>query len=159
MQGAVYIATGLILFGVLGENEDAYWEVLILWAITQLILILVGFVYNLITPYDLHDEIAKDNVAVGVGFAGALIAMANLIRFGAAQHADNWFQVAENLAFETGIGLLLLPVARLVTDKILLPKRRLTDEIVNQERPNIGAATIEAFAYVGGSVLICWNFA
>jgi hypothetical protein len=45
---------------------------------------------------------------------------------------------------------------RLVTDKILLPGERLTDEIVNQEKPNVGAALVEAFAYIGGSVLITW---
>ena len=52
----------------------------------------------------------------------------------------------------------MLPLARLLTDKILLPKRKLTDEIINQENPNIGAAIIEAFSYIGGSMLICMSF-
>ena len=43
-----------------------------------------------------------------------------------------------------------------MTDKILLPGQKLTDEIVNQEDPNVGAAIVEAFAYVGGSMLIVW---
>jgi len=122
------------------------------------LLVLAGFVYNLITPYDVHEEIEKDNVAVGVGFAGALIAMANLVGYGASIEADSWIETLENLGLETGFGLLLLPLARVATDKILLPKRRLTDELVNQEKPNLGAAFIEAFAYIGGSVLIVWNF-
>jgi len=50
----------------------------------------------------------------------------------------------------------MLPVARVLTDKILLPGQKLTDELVNQEKPNIGAGIIEAFAYIGGSVLITW---
>jgi hypothetical protein len=45
---------------------------------------------------------------------------------------------------------------RFITDKILLPGQNLTDEIINQEKPNIGAALVEAFAYIGGSVLITW---
>jgi hypothetical protein len=45
---------------------------------------------------------------------------------------------------------------RLITDKILLPGEKLTDEIINQEHPNVGAALVEAFAYIGGSVLITW---
>ncbi|MEM7109994.1 MAG: DUF350 domain-containing protein, partial [Bacteroidota bacterium] len=36
------------------------------------------------------------------------------------------------------------------------PGQNLTDEIVNQEDPNCGAALVEAFAYIGGSVLITW---
>ena len=53
-----------------------------------------------------------------------------------------------------GIGLLFLPLVRWLTDKILLPGRNLTDELINQEKPNTGAGLIEAFAYIGGSVLI-----
>jgi hypothetical protein len=46
---------------------------------------------------------------------------------------------------------------RVFADKILLPGRNLTDEIVNQDKPNIGAGLIEAFAYVGSAVLIVWS--
>ena len=35
--------------------------------------------------------------------------------------------------------------------------RSLTDEIVNQEHPNVGAAFIEAFSYIGASFLIVWS--
>jgi len=72
--------------------------------------------------------------------------------------SNTWIEVGEILILETGIGLLILPVVRFVTDKILLPGQNLTDEIVNQEKPNIGAAIIEAFAYIGGSALIIWSF-
>lgn len=159
IEGAMNIANGLIIHGVLAENQDNYGAIILLWALAQVSLILVGKIYNLITPYDIHHHIEQKNVAVGVGFSGAIIAMGNLVRFGVQMDADNWFLVGENLVLETGIGLVLLPLARLLTDKILLSKRDLTDEIVNQEKPNIGAAVIEAFAYVGGSVLICLSFA
>jgi len=136
IEGATCIANGLIIHGVLTENQDSFLGVLALWAVSQVLLVLVGIVYNAITPYDIHEHIEKDNVAVGVGYAGAIIAIANLIRFGAQMDADSWLIVGENLLLETGIGLLMLPLARLLTDKILLPKRKLTDEIINQEKPN-----------------------
>ncbi|MBL4708254.1 MAG: DUF350 domain-containing protein [Flavobacteriales bacterium] len=158
IEGAICIANGLIIHGVLTENQDSFIGILAMWAIAQGALMLVGVIYNAITPYDIHEHIEKDNVAVGVGFAGALIAIANLIRFGAQIEADSWIMVGENLLLETGIGLLMLPLARLLADKILLPKRNLTDEIVNQEKPNVGAAVIEAFSYIGGSMLICMSF-
>jgi hypothetical protein len=47
-------------------------------------------------------------------------------------------------------------LARLFCDKILLPGQNLTDELINQEKPNVGAALVEAFAYAGGSMLIVW---
>ena len=55
------------------------------------------------------------------------------------------------------MGLILLPIIRFLSDKILIPGRSLTDEIVNQENPNVGAAFIEAFSYIGASFLIVWS--
>ncbi len=158
IEAAICIGNGLIIHGVLVENPDGFLEILILWLVAQLVLLLVEFVYNKMTSYNIHDEIQKNNVAAGIGYAGAIVALANLVRHGAEMHAENWIGVAENLGIETGLGLLLLPAARFMTDKILLPGRNLTDEIVNQETPNIGAAIIEAFGYIGGSVLICLSF-
>lgn len=159
IEGANSIATGLIIYGVMADNQDHFFDIILLWLLAQVALMLVGFVYNLITPYDIHEHIEKDNVAVGVGYAGAVIAIANLIRFGVGIESTSWIETVEYLGLETGIGLLMLPAVRFLTDKVLLPKRSLTDEIVNQEKPNIGAAIMEAFSYIGGSILICASFA
>ncbi|MDE0771729.1 MAG: DUF350 domain-containing protein [Salibacteraceae bacterium] len=158
IEAAICIANGLIIHGVLVENPDGFVEVLVLWIAAQIVMLLVDLVYNKMTSYDIHEEIKKNNVAAGIGYAGAIIALANLVRHGVEMHAESWIGVAQNLGVETGLGLLLLPAARFMTDKILLPGRSLTDEIVNQETPNIGAAVIEAFGYIGGSVLICLSF-
>lgn len=157
LEGASSIATGLIIMGsVYGEGG---WidTVLIYWVIGQALLILTAFVYNWITPFNVHEHIEKDNVAVGVAMAGAIIAIGNLVRHGLMHDFESWWITAEYVAIDTGIGLVFLPIARLIADKILLPGRNLTDELINQEKPNIGAGVIEAFAYIGGSVLICWS--
>ena len=162
IEGAVSIASGLIIFGaVSGESEVGVWShgiltAVVFWAVGQLAIVIAAAVYQLITPYDVHEHIEKDNVAVGVGFAGALIAIANLIRHGLTGDFDGWIPTFTEAGFELVLGIILLPVMRFLTDKILLPGQRLTDEIINQEHPNVGAAIIEAFAYIGGSVLITW---
>lgn len=160
VEGAVSVASGLIIFGaVSGESGDLYFGILtavVFWAFGQIALILTTRIYNWITPYSLHEHIEKDNVAVGIGFAGAIIAIANLIRFGLVGDFDGWLPTFTEAGFELLVGIVLLPVMRLITDKILLPGERLTDEIINQEKPNVGAALVEAFAYIGGSVLITW---
>ena len=63
----------------------------------------------------------------------------------------------QDFGFELVVGLVLLPVMRTVTDMVLLPGAKLSDEIANQEHPNVGAGFIEAFAYVGASFLIVWS--
>jgi hypothetical protein len=46
---------------------------------------------------------------------------------------------------------------RFLADVVLLPGQKLTDEIANQDKPNVGAGFIEAFSYVGASFLIVWS--
>lgn len=162
IEGAVAVASGLIIFGAIsGESGDMAWAhgiftAVIFWAVGLFCLFITSLVYQKITPYDIHEQIEKDNVAVGVGYAGAIVAIANLIRFALMGDFESWTMSFSEIGFELVIGIILLPVMRFLTDKILLPGERLTDEIVNQEKPNVGAALIEAFAYIGGSVLITW---
>lgn len=156
VEGATAIATGMIILGSLYGEGGGILTALAYWVIGQVLLIITALVYNWITPYDIHLYIERDNVAVGVGFAGALIAIGNLIRFALMHDFVSWIITLENVAIDVGIGLAFLPVARWIADKILLPGQNLTDELINQERPNVGAGIVEAFAYIGGSVLITW---
>ncbi len=160
IEGANAIASGLVLMGaVTGQSHtgmNGYVSAILFWAIGQVAVILIAWMYNLITKYNIHEEIEKDNVAVGIGFSGAILAIANLVRFALAGDFVSWTVTFTDIGFEIALGLLLLPIVRFLTDKILLPGQKLTDEVVNQEKPNIGAGLIEAFAYVGGSVLITW---
>jgi len=156
VEGAMAIATGLVILGSLYGEGGGVLTALAYWGIGQVILIFTAIVYNWITPYNIHEHIEKDNVAVGVGFAGAIVAVGNLVRFALMHDFESWIITLENVAIDAGIGLAFLPVARWIADKILLPGQSLTDELINQEKPNVGAGVMEAFAYIGGSVLITW---
>lgn len=160
IEGAIAVATGLIILGAIhGEGYGDGGPIvtaILYWMLGMVLMFITSLVYNAITPYDVHEHIEKDNVAVGIGFAGAMIAIANLVRFALMHDFEDWLITLEDVGIDVAIGLVFLPIARFLTDKILLPGQNLTDEIVNQERPNCGAALIEAFAYIGGSVLITW---
>jgi uncharacterized membrane protein YjfL (UPF0719 family) len=160
VEGANAIATGLVVMGAI--TGEGYGEggpvinVLIYWVLGQVILFVTSKIYNLITSYDIHDYIEKGNVAVAVGYSGAIIAIGNLINNALAHDFDSWMITFQDIGFNVIVGFAFLPIARFLTDTILLPGQKLTDEIVNQEDPNVGAAIVEAFAYVGGSMLIIW---
>jgi uncharacterized membrane protein YjfL (UPF0719 family) len=160
IDAANAIATGLIVLGAIqGEGAGVGGPIvtaILYWLLGQFILLITSYVYNWMTPYDFHEHIEQDNIAVGVGYAGAVIAIANLIRNALMHDFESWAITLEDVGFNVVVGFVFLPIARLMTDKILLPGQKLTDEIVNQEHPNIGAAIVEAFAYVGGSMLIVW---
>lgn len=155
VEAANHVAVGLILYGAMSGEGD-WATAAVFWILGQAVLVVAGVVYRKILPFDLHAEIEQDNVAVGVAFAGVLIAIGNIARIGSAGDFISW---QENLGTFVGFvafGLLMLPVVRWVTDRVLLPGEKLTDELVRQERPNIGAGLIEAFSYVGASFLLGW---
>lgn len=158
IHGSSAFAAGLVIMGSIYGEGGGVDTVIIYWLIAQLLLVLTAWIYNLILPYNVHEHIEKDNVAAGVGFAGALIAIANLIRNAVMHDFISWPDSFMEIGYTVGLGLLLLPVVRFLTDKILLPGRKLTDEIVNQEKPNLGAGFFEAFGYIVSSVLISWCF-
>ncbi len=150
------VATGLIIYGSVSGEGGNIWTAAAFWGLGQAILIVAGLIYNLITPYDLHDEIEKDNVAAGVSFAGALIAVGIIIGLSAEGDFTSWQQDLAEFILVAVFGLLLLPFIRLLTDKVLLPTVNLTDEIANQDKPNVGAAYIEACSYIASAFIIIW---
>ena len=153
---AIYLATGMIIFGSISGEGGGIITLLVFWAIGQVSFIIIGFVYNLITPYNIHDEIEKNNTAAGICYAGAIIGVANIVRHAIGEDFTNWGESLITFASFFVLGIILLPLIRLFTDKVLLPGAKLTDEIVNQEKPNLGAAFIAAFSYIGSSFLITW---
>ncbi len=156
VEFAVFVATGLNIFGALYGQGGSVFTAIAFWALGQTVLVLVGKYYNLITQYNIHEQIEKDNVAVGIGFAGALIGIGNLLRAASAEHFISWEANLITFGLYMVVGLILLPVARVLTDRILLPGRSLADELVNQAKPNQGAAFLEASSYIGASFLITW---
>ena len=154
---ASYIATGLVIFGAVSGEIGGIVTTVIFWALGQVALVLAGLVYELITPYSIHDEIEKDNVAAGVAFAGALVGIGIIVFHASAGNFISWTVNLQDFAIEVVAGLILLPIVRFISDVILLPGQKLTDEIANQEHPNLAAGFIEATSYVGASFLIVWS--
>ncbi|MBA4367772.1 MAG: DUF350 domain-containing protein [Desulfobacterium sp.] len=152
----VSIASGIIIFGSVSGEGGTIWTATGFWALGQIILILAVFLYTWITPYNVHDEIEKDNVAAGVSLAGAIVAMGIIIGMSAEGNFESWSEALPDFFLVSFMGLLLLPVVRYLTDKVLLPTVTLADEIANQETPNLGAAYIEAFSYIAASLVISW---
>ncbi|MDR4503362.1 MAG: DUF350 domain-containing protein [Candidatus Scalindua sp.] len=153
---AVYLATGMIIFGSISGEGGGILTLLAFWVIGQVSLIIIGFAYNFITPYCIHEHIEKDNVAVGISYAGAIVGVANIVSHSISGDFSSWSESLITYAGYFILGIILLPLIRIYTDKILLPGKKLTDEIVNQEKPNLGAAFIDAFSYIGSSFLITW---
>lgn len=157
VAAAGYIATGLIIYGALSGHGGTILASVVFWAFGQVILAVAGIVYSVFSPYKIHEEIERDNVAAGVAFAGALVGIGNILRVAANVDFTSWTSSVTVLSIYSLIGLVLLPIIRWVTDWILVPGETLSHEIAGQEQPNLGAGFIEAFSYIGASFLIGWS--
>lgn len=156
VSAGISVASGFIIYGAVSGEGGSIWTVLVFWALGQVLLILAGLVYELITPYKIHEEIEKDNVAAGVSFAGALVSIGVIIGLAGEGDFTAWsVDLPVYIGFAV-LGLILLPIIRLLTDKVLLPTVKLSDEISAQEKPNVGAAYIEAFSYIAAAFIINW---
>jgi uncharacterized membrane protein YjfL (UPF0719 family) len=152
VEGGNYVAVGLITAGAM-SGEGGLVPGLVYWLAGLVVLVVAGLLYDKVTSYDLHDQIEKDNVAVGVAFAGVLIGFGNIIRLAGEGDFVSWNESFTQFGYYTVVGLILLPLVRLFADKVLLPGASLSDELV-QDRPNLGAGVLEAVSYLAASMLI-----
>ena len=152
VEGGNYVAVGLITAGAM-SGEGGLLPGLVFWVLGLFALIVAGLLYDKITSYDLHEQIEKDNVAVGVAFAGVLVGFGNIIRLAGDGDFVSWNESLTEFGYYTLVGLILLPLIRIFADKVLLPGASLSDELV-QARPNLGAGFIEAVSYLAASMLI-----
>ena len=152
LEGANYVAVGLITAGAM-SGEGGLASGLVFWIAGLAALIVAGLLYDRITPYDLHDELEKGNVAVAAAFAGVLVGFGNVIRLAGEGDFVSWNQSLTEFGYYTVAGLALLPFVRLFADKVLLPGARLGDELV-REHPNLGAGVIAGVTYLAASMLI-----
>lgn len=162
LEAAISVATGLIIYGAVSGDSthdvmNGFFTTVIFWAIGMLLFVISTVVYNAILNYNLLDEIKKNNFAVGVAYSGVIISIANLVRHGIQGDFISWEVSGYSILYNSIIALAVLPIVRLIADKLLLPGQKLTDELVNQEKPNVGAGLVEAFAYVGCSILLDWT--
>jgi len=152
VEAGNYVAVGLITAGAM-SGEGGLVPGLVYWIAGLAALVVAGLLYDKMTSYDLHDEIEKDNAAVGVAFAGVLIGFGNIIRLAGDGDFVSWNESLTQFGYYTVVGLILLPLVRLFADKVLLPGASLSDELVKTQ-PNLGAGVLEAVSYLAASMLI-----
>lgn len=152
VQCGSYIASGLIIAGSIHGEGGGIFTALAFFGLSQVALIIFTFIYNLITPFDIHDEIEKDNVAAGIALGGALVAIGIVLMKGASGNFVGWMHNLSIFGMDTILIFILLPIIRFFFDKIIIPKSDLNHEIKNDK--NIGAAFLEAVVMISFAVVL-----
>ena len=159
VEAGNHIANGLILNASLGGEGGNLLVGFACWLIGLGVLVLASAVYPRFAKYNVFREIEKrNNPAAGIACAGLLVATGNTVRIAFAPEFQDWVSSFRVYGLNLLFCLALLVVIRWLADLILVPGVKISDEIVNQAVPNLGAGLIEAFAYIAASFLIAWSF-
>jgi uncharacterized membrane protein YjfL (UPF0719 family) len=159
LEAGCHVANGLILSTAIGGNGGTWLVGLVCWGLGLAAIVLVSTIYSRIAAYDVFAEIQKrNNPAAGVAIAGITIAVGNVVRVAYYPEFENWAVSFTLYGLAIPIGLMLLAGIRFLADIILVPGVKISNEIVHQGTPNLGAGLIEAFAYIAGSCLIALSF-
>ena len=149
VEGAAYVASGLIIGGSVSGDGGGPLTTLVFYALGQICLVLFALLYTAIAPYSVHDEIEKDNTAAGLGFAGGLISIGIIVMKGVSGDFTGWKEDLTGLGLDVIIVFVYLIVIRFVFDKFVLQNSNLNTEIADDQ--NLGAGLLEMI------VAICFS--
>lgn len=158
-----YVASGLIIAGAISGKIDSelpiaqnWWfgivTAVVFFFLGQIVFIIFGKFYQLITRYDIHAEIEGDNVSAGVAFGGNLIAIGIILFKGVSGNFYSWGENIGIFCLWAVLGFIILYVLRLMVDLFLLPRATLTHEISVDK--NVNAAFLEGAVLIGIASII-----
>jgi uncharacterized membrane protein YjfL (UPF0719 family) len=152
VQAGGYVASALIVAGSIHGQGGGILTMLAFYAAGQVALLIFTWLYDRITPYDLHAELEADNVAAGVAFGGGLIAIGLVLMHACAGNFVSWGANFRQFALEAALILILLPMVRWFLDKAIFAKLDLNHEIAKDR--NLGAAFLEATVMISFSAVL-----
>ena len=159
VEASMYIATGFILKGSLAGGGGTFFQSLVsavlFFILGQIALLALGFVYELITPFNVRQEIKQNNLAAGIGLGGILIALGIILMGSISGPFTGWGNDLAGFAIYTAYGMVMLLIFRSVIDRILLPTTTLAIEI--KEDQNVAALIVVESAITAVAVIIAYS--
>jgi uncharacterized membrane protein YjfL (UPF0719 family) len=147
-----YVASALIVAGSIQGEGGGPHTALAFYALGQVALILFTWLYDWMAPYSLLDQIEQDNVAAGVGFGGALIAIGIIVMRAVSGDFVSWAADLQYLGGNVLLVFVYLVVVRLFFDRILIPQSDLSVEIIRDR--NVGAGLLEGAVSIGFAAVL-----
>lgn len=152
IQFGTYVATGLIAAGAVTGTGGGVVTAIAFFVLGQISLLAFSLIYDLFTPYSIHEELEKKNIAVGVGLGGTLIALGVIVLNGVSGDFISWEMNLIDLAIMNVMAFIFLPIVRFIMDKLVIPGDSLSREITEDQ--NIGAGFLEATVAISFAIVL-----
>ena len=152
VEAGVYVATSLVIAGSVSGEGGGPETSLAFAALGLLVLVLYTLFYELTTSFNIHDEIDRNNTAVGVALAGNLVAIGIVVLKAVFGDFVNWEEALAGFITFAAFGFVLLLAMRLVVDFLVFPRVKVADELAIDR--NLGVALIEGAVVVSASLIL-----
>lgn len=159
VEASMYLATGFILKGSLsgggGTFVQAIASAVLFFILGQAALLLFGLLYEMITPFNVREEIKKNNPAAAIGLGGILVSLGIILMSSVSGPFTGWANDLAGFLLYTVYGIVMLLVFRKVVEKLLLPTTSLAVEI--KEDRNVAAMVVAESAIAAVAVIIAFS--
>ncbi|MCK5100687.1 MAG: DUF350 domain-containing protein, partial [Desulfobacteraceae bacterium] len=159
VEACMYIATGFVINGSLSGLSTSLIEgvvsTIVFFILGQFVLLVFGYLYEVITPFNVRDEIKNNNLAAGISLGGILVALGIILRASIEGPFTGWGTDIVNFGIYALYGIIMLLVCRSVIDKILLPTTKIAVEIT--EDKNVAALLVAESAIIAVAIIIAFS--
>lgn len=152
VEFGVYIAVSLVIAGSISGEGGGIETSFAFFGLGLLAIVLYTLFYEFITPFNVHEELERDNAAVGVALAGNLVAI-GIVAFKAV-FGDfvGWEEALAAFFTFIVIGFALLFVVRFIVDFVLFPRVKVANELAVDR--NLGVAFIMSATVISVSMIL-----
>lgn len=150
------VATGLMIEGVMSGESASYLlmlrDIAVYWLVGQAFLVVGGLLYQAFARYDVRKTIEDDNnTAAGISMGGYFVAIGIILKASLTGTTSN-LGPELLVTLVVGIaGLIILILARFVTDIVLLPRALIANEVAR--RKNSAAGSVAAIGFIAVAIL------
>ncbi len=159
VEAGMYIATGFILNGSLSGSGGTFFQgivsAVLFFVVGQITLLLFGIFYELITPFNVRNEIKNNNLAAGIGLGGILIALGIILMSSISGPFTGWANDLAGFGIYAFFGIVMLLIFRIVIDRLLLPTTDIATEV--KEDRNVAALIVVVSAINAVAIIIAFS--
>ncbi len=159
VEAGMYIATGFILNGSISGTGGTFIQgivsAVLFFIVGQLTLLIFGFLYELVTPFNVRNEIKKNNLAAGIGLGGILIALGIILMSSISGPFNGWTNDLASFGIYAVYGIVMLLIFRTVVDKLLLPTTNIATEVTEDQ--NVAALVVVESAINAVAIIVAFS--
>lgn len=128
VEAGTFIATGFIAWGSF-TGEGNLLSAIVFFALGQLVLVSVAWLYEKITPFVIQDMIKANNVSAGILLASVIISQGLILRNAVSGDFIGWGTDIASFFVYAIVGFIILSIVTFGAEKVIFRKNSLTKSL------------------------------